>query len=208
MDWRAKVELFEQIRREYEFGIGTIAGVAKKLGVHRRMVREAIGSALPKPRKKTGAAALEAGGGGRVRRSRFWKPTGKRRASSGTRRTASGSGCRASCRSARSRSGRFGEYVHDRKIALGLLVRETFVPQSYDWGVEAQVDWYEAYADLAGERTKLQVFAMRSMASGAAFHCAYLHATQQAFLEAHELAFAYFGGVFRQAALRQPHARR
>jgi len=36
----------------YEFGIGTIMGVATKLGVHRRMVREAIGSALPKPRKK------------------------------------------------------------------------------------------------------------------------------------------------------------
>ena len=53
MDWRAKVELFEEIRREYEFGIGTIAGVAKKLKVHRRMVREAIGSALPKPRKTT-----------------------------------------------------------------------------------------------------------------------------------------------------------
>jgi len=90
------------------------------------------------------------------------------------------------------------EYVHDRKIALGLMVRETCVPQSYTWGVEAQIDWYEAYADLAGERTKLQVFAMRSMASGAAFHCAYLHATQQAFLEAHELAFTYFGGVFRK----------
>jgi transposase len=72
------------------------------------------------------------------------------------------------------------------------------VPQSYAWGVEAQVDWYEAYADLAGERVKLQVFAMRSMASGAAFHCAYLHATRQAFLEGHELAFAYFGGVFRK----------
>ncbi len=40
------------------------------------------------------------------------------------------------------------------------------------------------------------MFAMRSMASGAAFHRAYLHATQQAFLEAHEHAFAYFGGVF------------
>ena len=37
---------------------------------------------------------------------------------------------------------------------------------------------------------------MRSMASGAAFHRAYLHATRQAFLEAHEHAFAYFGGVF------------
>ena len=38
---------------------------------------------------------------------------------------------------------------------------------------------------------------MRSMASGDAFHRAYTNATQQAFLEAHELAFAYFGGVFR-----------
>ena len=36
MDWRTKVELFEQIRREYEFGVGTISGVAKKLNVHRR----------------------------------------------------------------------------------------------------------------------------------------------------------------------------
>ena len=30
-----------------------------------------------------------------------------------------------------------------------------------------------------------------------AYHRAYLHATQQAFLEAHQLAFAYLGGVFR-----------
>jgi hypothetical protein len=49
LDWRAKVELFEEIRREYEFGVGTIAGVARKVKVHRRMVREAIASALPKP---------------------------------------------------------------------------------------------------------------------------------------------------------------
>ncbi len=90
------------------------------------------------------------------------------------------------------------QYVQGQKLALGLAVHETFVPQSYDWGVEAQVDWYDAYADLSGERTKLQVFSMRSMASGAAFHCAYLHSTQQAFLEAHELAFAYFCGVFRK----------
>src|SRR5438067_12072582 len=40
-------------------------------------------------------------------------------------------------------------------------------------------------------------FCLRSMASGGAYHRAYPHATQQAFLEAHELAFAYFGGVFR-----------
>ncbi len=48
------------------------------------------------------------------------------------------------------------------------------------------------------ERVKLQVFVMRSPASGAAFHQAYRRATQQAFLEAHEAAFAYFGGVFQR----------
>ncbi len=84
-----------------------------------------------------------------------------------------------------------------QKRMSGLGSHEVFVPQSYDWGVEAQVDWYESYADLDGERTKLQVFEMRSMASGGAFHRAYTHATQQAFLEAHELAFRYFGGVFQ-----------
>jgi hypothetical protein len=37
------------------------------------------------------------------------------------------------------------QYVHDRKIALGMIARETCVPQSYTWGAEAQVDfWYEA----------------------------------------------------------------
>ena len=41
------MELFEQIRREYKHGVGTIKGVALKFGVHRRMVREAIGSAVP-----------------------------------------------------------------------------------------------------------------------------------------------------------------
>jgi transposase len=50
---------------------------------------------------------------------------------------------------------------------------------------------------LGGERVELRVFAMRSMASGAAYHRAYTHATQQAFLEAHELAFGYFSGVFK-----------
>ena len=49
------MELFEQIRREHDFGVGTIAGVARKLGVHRRMVREALRSAepaAPKPQQR------------------------------------------------------------------------------------------------------------------------------------------------------------
>lgn len=163
-------------------------------------MREAIGGALPKPRKKPERlrrklkaaiefidAILEADRKGprkqRHTAHRIWTRIGHELPA-----------CKIAERTVR-------EYVHDRKIALGLMVRETCVPQSYAWGVEAQIDWYEAYADLAGERVNLQVFAMRSMASGAAFHCAHLHATQQVFLEAHELAFAYFGGVFRSYAM-------
>ena len=41
------MDLFEEIRREYEFGVACISGVARKFGVHRRMVREAIDSAIP-----------------------------------------------------------------------------------------------------------------------------------------------------------------
>lgn len=90
------------------------------------------------------------------------------------------------------------QYVRERKRERGWDKRETFVPQSYDWGSQGQVDWSEAWAEVDGERLKLQVFVMRSMAGGAAFHFAYRRATQQAFLEVHELAFAYFGGVFRR----------
>lgn len=58
------MELFEQIRREYEFGVGTISGVSRKLGVHRRLVREALNIAVPaeskpqqRPLRKLAAAS-------------------------------------------------------------------------------------------------------------------------------------------------------
>lgn len=197
MDWRQKVELFENIRREYEFGEGTIRGVARKLCVHRRVVREAIDDAVPVPRKKPNR--------------RHWKLKPAiplieeildkdRTAPRKQRHTAHRiwvrikkelPGCGISERSVRS-------YVRKRRTVLGLIGRETCIPQSYPWGSEAQVDWYEAYADLGGERTCLQVFEMRSMAGGASFHRAFPRATQQAFLEAHEHAFQRFGGVFRR----------
>ena len=191
------MELFEEIRREYEFGTGTVRAIAKKLGVHRRLVRQAILSAMPPERTYTPRPAP---------RLDPVKPfidsilKADLQAPRKQRHTAQRIYNRLREELPQHAIGRstVAEYILKRKGELGLCHRETFVPQSYEWGVEGQVDWYEAFVDLTGERTKVYVFCMRSMASGAAFHHAYLRPTQQAFLEAHQLAFGYFGGVFQR----------
>ena len=110
----------------------------KKLKVHRRMVREAIGSALPVPRKRTERLRWKLYRRGSVR-GRDLGATGRfPENSSAIPLTGSGSRCERKCRSARLASERFGSPSRERKIALGLVVNEVFVPQSYDWGVEAQ----------------------------------------------------------------------
>jgi transposase len=197
MTRRNKVELFEQIRREYEFGVGTIAGVAKKFGVHRRMVRQALANALPPARKspQRNSSVLDP-----VREFIDQILTQDQKAPRKQRHTAR----RIYDRLCVERSDHpiaertVREYVQFWNLANGKARGEIFIPQAYDRAIQAQVDWYEAVVELAGERLRLQFFSLRSMWSGAAFHQAYLHATQQAFLAAHQDAFRYFGGVFHQ----------
>src|SRR5579863_4770163 len=196
MERRAKVELFEEIRREYEFGIGTVRGVARKLGVHRRQVRQALADAQPPARKQPERCRPVLAG-----LMPFIEAilTSDRQAPRKQRHTAHRiwQRIRAERPEQVVAESTIRKYVHKRKRELGWSTRTTCVPQSYTPGQEGQVDWYEAWAELNGEQIKLQVFALRSMVSGAAFHRAYQRATQQAFLEAHEQAFYYFGGVFR-----------
>lgn len=190
------MELFETIRREYQFGVGTIKGVARKLGLHRRVVREALADAVPKERKKSERTRpklepaipfIDA-----ILENDLTAPRKQRHTAHRIydRLRIEKPEIEVSEVTVR-------KYVRERKVQVGLIHRETFVPQSYSWGQEGQVDWYEMAAELGGERQTVQMFCLRSMASAGAFHQAYPHASQQAFLEAHELAFHYFGGVFR-----------
>src|SRR4051812_28086092 len=124
------MDLFEQLRREHEFGIGTIAGVAAKFGVHRRVVRQAIGNALPpkhhypdRARPKLGLVAafidevLEA----------------DRRAPRKQRHTARRLYHRilSEFPDAEVAESTVRNHIRERKHQMGLLRRETFVPQSY-----------------------------------------------------------------------------
>lgn len=197
MDWRAKVELFEQIRREYLEGVGTILGVAKKLGVHRRMVREAIQNAVPATRKRVQRESTRL-----IREVVLfihqilaedqYAPRKQRH----TARRIYERLCEempqqeVSPRSVR-------RAVRDWKQRRQQERAESYISQQYEAGREAQADWYEAHAEIGGELSKLQVFCLRSMYSGAAFHCAYPRATQLAFLDAQARAFEMFGGVFK-----------
>jgi transposase len=198
LDWGAKVELYEKIRREYFEGVGTILGVAQKLGVHRRMVREAIRTALPAKRKKMEresnrliaevllfihqilAADQQAPRKQRHTAQRIYQRLREEMPQQ-----------EVSPRSVRRAVKEWKQQHHQSERA------ESYISQHYEAGREGQADWYEAYADLGGERVKLQVFCLRSMYSGAAFHRAYWRASQQAFLDGHTHAFQMFGGAFR-----------
>ncbi len=197
LDRRSKVELFEQIRREYQHGVGTIRAVAEKLGVHRRMVRQALAAAMPPERRKPARAEPRLGP---VKAFIDGILEADRSAPKKQRHTTHRIyvRLRQELESAEIAESTVRRYVARRKRELGQSGHEVFIAQSYAFGEEAQVDWYEAYANFSGDRQKVYVFCMRSMSSGAGFHCTYLHATQQAFLEAHELAFAWFGGVFHR----------
>lgn len=194
---RSRVELFEQIRRDHDGEGLSIHALARRHGVHRRTVRQALASPLPPPRKRperrpaprlgTHRALIDSWLEADVKAPRKQRHTARRV----WERLRAEHGVEVSERQVR-------RYVRQRRRALGEAVDEVCVPLCHEPGAEAEVDWGEATVLIAGAETKVHLFLMRSCFSGACFVQAHVRATQQAFLEAHVCAFEFFGGVFSE----------
>ena len=192
---RSRLELFEQIRRDRDREELSIHELARRHGVHRRTVRQALASALPPARKRAqGRPAPKLGAyreliDGWLTADREAPPKQRHTARRVFERLSDEHGVQVSERQVR-------RYVRERRRALGELVDELFVPLCHQPGAEAEVDWGEATVVLGGVETKVFLFLMRACFSGACFVQAHTRETQQAFLEAHVAAFDFFGGTF------------
>jgi transposase len=197
------VEQFEGIRRDRREEGLSIRALARRHGVHRRAVRQALACAVPPPKRVPPRAAPAMGPhAGTVRR---WL-TGDRAVHRKQRHTArriwerlvDEEGATVSESTVR-------RYVREVRAELGLEHRDVPIVAHHPPGEEAQVDFGLAEVVLGGERTQVAVFELRLSHSGVAVHIAYGTEGQEAFLEGHVIAFARLGGV--PARIRYDNAR-
>ena len=190
------MELFEHIRRDKREVGGSIRGLARRHRVHRRTVRQALGAAVPPPRKTPSRVAPRLGPYRETIRE--WL-------------TADLSAPRKQRHTAR----RIWERLVDERGAtvaeptvrayVGHVRRElesgstvVTIPQLHPPGEEAEVDFGGVSVWLDGVLTELSMFVMRLSHSGRAVHVSFPGEGQEAFLEGHVLAFERLGGVPRR----------
>ena len=189
----SRVEQYEAIRRDHRLeGLG-IRALAAKHRVHRRVVRQALSSAVPPPRKRAERASPQL---------EEFKPIIRewltddllvpkkqrhtaRRVFQRLRDEHDSTAAESTVRT----------YVQLVRADLGTLVAAVAVPQVHGLGEEAEVDFGEFWVWLGGVWTKAWMFVMRLSGSGKAFHWACTNQSLEAFLEGHVRAFALFGGV-------------
>ena len=196
----SKVEVFEQIRLAHRDERLSVRALADRFGVHRRDVRAALLSPVPPPRKQPVRSAPVSG---------EWRPwireilVADRDAPKKQRHTAarirdrlatekqvtiSPSTCRKIVAELRA------ELAVESAAGGGLPVK-VFVPQTRLPGREAEVDWGQFQAVLAGVPVTLHLFAFWSAFATCGFHRAYVNEAQESFMDGHVRAFARFDGV-------------
>jgi len=168
--------------------------LAERHGVHRRTVRQALASAVPPPRKVYPGRPRPAIDpfveviDSWLLADREVPPKQRHTARRVWQRLVAEHG--ATCAEVT-----VSRHVARRRVELGLDRVQVAVPQTHAPGAEAEVDFGEFYASVAGSLLKVWMFVLRLSYSGRAFHVAFATQAQEAFLEGHVLAFAHLGGV-------------
>jgi transposase len=191
---RSRVELFEQIRKDRRLEEASIRELADRHRVHRRTVRQALASAVPPPRKpypqrpRPAIDVYAAVVDGWLLADREVPRKQRHTARRVWQRLVAEHGASLS-------EVTVSRYVARRRAELGLDHVDVAVPQAHLPGAEAEVDFGEFHAMIAGVLLKLWLFVLRLSCSGRAFHVAFATQAQEAFLEGHVLAFEHFGAV-------------
>ena len=169
---RSRVELFEQIRKDRRVEGASIRELAGRHRVHRRTVRQALDSAVPPPRRPyaqrprpaidryvqviDGSLVADKDAPRKQRHTarRVWQRLVAEHGATVSEVTVS-------------------RHVARRKTELGLDHVEVAVPQEHLPGAEAEVDFGEFHATIAGTLLKPWMFVLRLSYSGRAFHLAF-----------------------------------
>ena len=162
-----RVEQFEAIRRDHAREGLSIRELARRHGVHRRAVRQALESPVPPPKRSPQGRPAPALGAFRdlidewLRADREAPRKQRHTARRVWQRLVEEHGAVVSER-------QVARYVRARRRELG-EVDEAFVPLVSEAGVEAEVDWGQATVLMGSEPLVVHLFLMRACFSGAAF---------------------------------------
>lgn len=187
------MEQFEGIRRDSRDQGMSIRALARRHGVHRRTVRQALADATPPARKLPQRVAPTTGPYVDLVRRWLMEDQAAPRKQRHTAR-------RIWQRLVEEEDARVGESTVRSLVArlrteIGADRCQVMVPQTHPPAAEAEVDFGEFTASIAGTVMKLYMFCMRLSHSGRPFHFAYANQTQESFLDGHVRAFEAFGGV-------------
>lgn len=194
----SRVQLYADIRHDARVEGLSIRELARKHGVHRRTVRQALAAAEPPPRKRPVRTAprLDPYKPAIDEMLRYDLTAPRKQRHTATRILAR---LRDEHGATDLSYSTVRDYVRVRRaeidVEAGRRVEEAFVPQEHAPGEEAEVDFGEVYVILAGVKTKCHMFIYRLSFSGKAVHRVYPTCAQEAFLEGHIDAFETLGGV-------------